>query len=325
MLMSLSFLEVLRLPQSMITFPKPTLTSVEDIKLKCDYFVDVQIWPLKQKVNPEAWLNNFEEHEIPFAAMLLNGFMYLSEEIVDSIYHSAFHELAAYLREASDTAFAVETKWKIFLERVILTYCTGETPGPTDSGFIFARKARQLLKMPEERIVPPERALELLATDDCPVVFVDDFVGSGNQFVETWHRKNQIGSFVGHSFATVLAIQPQSLVFYCPVVATTFGLSAIEGDCSGIRLAPAHILDPRYSALHPNSLIWPEELQSNAVEFLRNASARAGIPVDLDRVDDWRGFNEQGLALAFSHSVPDATLPIFYWDTPSWHPLIRRS
>ena len=37
------------------------------------------------------------------------------------------------------------------------------------------------------------------------------------------------------------------------------------------------------------------------------------------------GFNELGLTIAFQHSVPDATLPIFWSCTADWNPLYRRS
>jgi hypothetical protein len=42
-------------------------------------------------------------------------------------------------------------------------------------------------------------------------------------------------------------------------------------------------------------------------------------------VNDWQGFHKLGLALAFQHCVPDATLPLFYWEHNEWHPLIRRT
>lgn len=215
---------------------KPVLTSPEDVQLKCDYFVDVHLWPLKQVLNPEGWLKNFTEAELPYAGALLNAFLYFSELLVDTIYRSAFDDLVHHLRSASDTAFAVDTKWRAFQERVILTYSTGEIPNPTDSGYLFARKARQILGIPEERIVPPEQALELMAQEDRPIVFVDDFVGTGNQFVETWTRENQSGPVriaPSGSWNHMFDSNPNAL------------FDRLAGELNRFGLAYLHIVEPR--------------------------------------------------------------------------------
>jgi hypothetical protein len=304
---------------------KPVLTTKDDVLRKCAYFIDVQLWPLKNRVNPDGWLKNFTADELQYATMLLNGFFYLSEGVVDAVYRSAFRDLVTFLRDPSDTAFAVETKWRVFKERLLLTYCTGEDPNPTDSGLLFARKARQILNIPEERIVTPTVALERMATEGRPVAFVDDFVGSGAQFLQTWHRRTKAGPLAGHSFASFASINPPVQAFYCPLVATSTGMKAIKDTCQGAVVSPAHVLNSRYSAIDPDSLIWPSELQLGAYKFLREASIRAGIPEDVSRTDDWRGFHQLGLTLAFFHSVPDATLPLFYWEQNGWTPLIRRT
>src|SRR5947208_14205280 len=46
---------------------------------------------------------------------------------------------------------ALPISWRAFVDSVIVTRVTGEIPSDTDSGYTFARKARQLLGIPEER------------------------------------------------------------------------------------------------------------------------------------------------------------------------------
>lgn len=41
-------------------------------------------------------------------------------------------------------------------------------------------------------------------------------------------------------------------------------------------------------------------------------------------VNDVQGFGRQGLALAFSHGIPDACPAFFYWETETWKPLKKR-
>ena len=194
----------------------------------------------------------------------------------------------------------------------------------TDSGFAFARKARQVLGIREEQILSPDRAAaELYSGPIRPVVFVDDFVGSGNQFLETWERGVKISNTISISFRQLSLLRGTEF-YYCPLVCTEFGYKRLRSSCSRLMLNPAHVLSASYSALHKESLIWPDHLRSTAADFLRTASGRAGIPDNGGGVGDWRGFNSLGLTIAFAHSVPDATLPIFYWKENGWSALVRQ-
>jgi hypothetical protein len=299
---------------------RPSLSSTEDVLIKCNFFVDTQLWPLKHVLNPEGWMSNFNDDERPYAAMLLNSFIYLSESLVNQIYIATISDLAG----TSNLDVATD-HWKIYRENVLVTFITGETPNLTDSGRIFARKARQLLGIPQENIVDPQVALELHISNDRPVLFVDDFVGTGLQCVETWKREIPTGRYEGASFDKVQKHGNPAACHYTPLVCTQIGKETIRAHCPELNLRPGHLLGSHYSALTRDSIVWPEDLFDTAVNVLRSMSLRAGIPEDLNVRNDWRGLFEQGLCLAFYHSVPDATLPIFFWEENGWIPLIRKN
>ena len=66
-------------------------------------------------------------------------------------------------------------------------------------------------------------------------------------------------------------------------------------------------------------------MRAEGQAWIADASRRGGVPdTNGAQPGDWRGFAKLGLALAFEHGVPDATLPLFYWDGPGWEPLMRR-
>ena len=289
---------------------------------KCTDFVDFQLWPLNTNLNPEAWLPNFGAAEIEHAVHLLNSFMYFSETLVDHIFASAFRNLSNLLFSTAGTFSNTQKIWAAFVRQVLVTYVTGEVPNASDSGYLFARKARQVLQLPENQIVTPPEALEVLTQNpSTPIVFVDDFVGSGNQFIATWERKYQFAS-QDLSFSDLSIPGPQ--VFYCPAFCTEYGLGNINRKCPTVAVNAGNFLSKRYSALDVELLVWPEHLRSSASDFLRTASERAGIPDTNGAQDDWRGFHKLGLAIAFSHSVPDATIPLFYWEQNGWSPLVHR-
>jgi hypothetical protein len=286
---------------------------------KCDYFVETQLWPLEQQLDPRAWLSNFKGTELPYAEALLNSFVYLSNAMCDALLVSNFNKLSLHCAKSSrDDA---DVLWREFREKCVVTFVQGETPNSSDSGLAYARKARQLLGISEDRILPPGEALTLLTRRSAMhVIFVDDFVGSGQQFIHTWHRKySHLG---GRSFADQHKLGPHKY-YYCPLVCTQIGANSINKYCNGISLEPSYVLDHHYSALDANSVLWPTSCRSGGPEFVRSASLRAGIAED-NSVDDWRGFHHLGLALAINDNVPDATLPLFRWEQNGWKPLMRR-
>jgi hypothetical protein len=298
---------------------------IQFILAKCDYFSEVSVWPLQQKLSPTRWLSNFDRADRHLAAHLLNAFLYFSEPMVDQMFAAAVQGISSLVIQFEASFFRIQSDWKAFLDSAIVTYVTGESPSPTDSGQLFSRKARQVVGIPEPSIVSPQDAVVRLLTDlPRPVIFVDDFVGSGSQFVHTWRRLIRAPGGADVSFEKLAAIARHKF-YYCPLLCTGLGLRRIGGECPAVTLVPAHVVPPRYNALAPDSVVWPPHLLPQGSAFIERYSAAAGIPDQPGAVDDWRGFAGLGLAIGFSHSVPDATLPLFYWEENGWIPLIRRT
>jgi hypothetical protein len=286
---------------------------------KCEFFADVQVWPLHKDLNPELWLTNFQSHEREHALALLNSFLYFNAYQIKQLFNVGFQRLSCLLMRNGEPFINTQAAWRDFFDTCIITRVTGEAPSDTDSAFHFARMARQVLNVDEDRILSPESTLSsLLNKTPSAVIFVDDFVGSGEQFIKTWNREVNIsGSLV--SFSKIAAIIGSQFI-YCPIICTEYGANRITASCPQAILSPTHFLGGEYSALTKDSILWPSHLKDSAVDFIRNASVRAGIPEP-----DWKGFHALGLAIAFEHSVPDATLPFFYWNRNKWHPLILRT
>jgi len=289
---------------------------------KCDYFTEVQLWPLWKEINPRLWLSNFLESEQRHARYLLNAFLYMSAPVVEQIVLDSVEILSCGVTLPVKPVSASLKRWQDFVDGMRVVLVRGEVPSPTDSAYMFSRIARDSLGLPEDRILDvPEALRQLKSGLNAPIVFLDDFVGSGDQFIETWTFEWPVdGSAL--SFETLAP--GRGPFFYCPVLATTYGIGEIEKHCSNVSVVPGHALPPHYSAFHPDSLLWPDDLRSTAEEVIRAASVRAGIP-DLDGGSgDWRGYHKLGLAVGFAHGVPDAALPIYWWESETWNPLKKR-
>ena len=126
-----------------------------------------------------------------------------------------------------------------YIRETAFVICEGERPRPTDSGHIFARKLRDRFGIPEDQIFRPRFALEQRSMFS-RFVFIDDFAGSGNQFIETWRTKHNV-SGTQMSYAD-LSKQSKLVFAYCCCIATTKAREAVELEAPSVALCPAHQL-----------------------------------------------------------------------------------
>ena len=291
------------------------------------FFVNAQLWPRATRFDPKGWLENFDARDQKFAIRLLEGFTYFSSELVEALFRGAFQNLSQLVVQNKDNYFSASAQWTQFVESAIVVRVEDHHSSDADSGFIFTRMARDIVGVYEEQILPPAKALERLrATPRGNVIFVDDFVGSGEQFENTWTKTHRLSNHAVASFKSLVAtIGSHSVGFYyCPLICTEIGRQHISGACPLVKVVPAHILPDTYSALSGNSVIWRDDMKIDGPDFVERASAKAGIPLRDGQEGCWKGYRKLGLALAFAHGWPDATLPIFTHQANGWKPLLKR-
>lgn len=281
------------------------------------YLSRIRQWPsIPEEVNPSRWLNGFAPEHKDHALALLDSFVFISARQTQKLFTSTFHALSSELTAAEATYHAKRDKWRSFLKDVVITAPTGEQPNPSDSGFIFQRFARTALRVSEDQLV---NVSELRATIEAvgprPVVLVDDFAGSGNQFIETWTRR--MWPTGPQSLAELTAAHGLE-VYYLPLICTTQAAQRLATEASDVRLRPCHVLTEAYSASHPESVVFPEDLRGSVPNFIREASARAGITLYPN------GFCGLELAVAFEHSIPDANLGVLWSEESAWFPLMTK-
>jgi hypothetical protein len=291
------------------------------------FFVKAQLWPRAARFDPKGWLENFDAGDQKYAIRLLEGFTYFSSELVEALFCGAFQNLSQLVVQNKDNYFSASAQWNQFLESAIVVRVEGHYSSDADSAFIFTRIARDMVGIQEEQILPPAKALERLrATPRGNVIFVDDFVGSGEQFENMWTKIHQLSDLAVASFKSLVAtIGSHSVGFYyCPLVCTEVGYQHILGTCPLVKVVPAHILPDTYSALSDNSVIWRDDMRVAGPDFVKRASDKARIPFRDGQEGCWKGYRKLGLALAFAHGWPDAILPIFTHQENGWKPLLKK-
>ncbi len=293
---------------------------VEEVLTKCDVLKSAGFWPSEPKIRPRAWLQNFDDVDLGIAAFLLDKFTFYNHNLSDMLLVSSYNSIGDGLSKGPKAPNSGELIQS--LNNAILAPISGEIPNPTDSGYLMCRNARQVLDIPEESIVDHKCAIEH-ASHKGTVVFIDDFVGSGDQFMKTWTRK--YGKQNPRSF---LDIQRDIgfTAIYIALVSTDVGLDTIHRNAPKVAVCVTHILNQK-SALH--GVIDGSGLQKNDIlKFLVKYSTRLKPkePYIANNNDYLSlGYHQLGLLFGFEHSIPDATLPIF-WSPGinNWEPLVER-
>lgn len=290
---------------------------IAEVLAKCEVLKRAGMWPSEPRMRPRLWLRNFDEQDRAIAAALLDKFTFYSSDLTDALLVASFNALG----DGQPKSMAPRTRHQLVdaINSAVFTPVLGEQPDPTDSGNFLCRRTRQLL-FPTASAVCIDAALDH-AYQGRPVVFVDDFVGSGDQFMSTWTRHQH-----GRSFEEAERMT-QFMPIYVALVATNFGLSKIRRCAPKVAVSVSHLLETRSTLVGIANANC--ELGSSIDALLTKYADRLRPREDYIAGNDlYRkyGYKERKLLMAFEHSVPDATLPIF-WSPgePNWEPLIERT
>ncbi|OAV63850.1 hypothetical protein Barb6XT_03023 [Bacteroidales bacterium Barb6XT] len=290
---------------------------------KATFFRSLQVWPLDEVLNYKGWLNNFSDpEERKIACLILDFFMFYPKNMLNQMLKSVVG-YAGYIFASHFSDWEHDD----FKNRCIYSFIPGETINPTDSGHIYVRKLRNSLGIPEERIVAYSELYSILenSTTNFPVIFVDDFVGSGAQCDKAWNDNR--GGLRRYTLSEIATTSGHKFV-YAPLIVNKMGYDRICNECTGLTLVPSHILNDEYNLFNQKCICWKGDidLYDKGTQLIIEKSRDLGIPsTNGDEVIDVKGFGEQGLALAFDDDgVPDAIPAIFYWCADNWTPLIKK-
>ena len=284
------------------------------------YYRETQLWPLADVLNFEQWIENFAEgEEQDIAKRILDFFIYIPDRLINQMLATVIGKCGYYFKKERGI-------WSNddFKNNCWYSFIPGEELKPTDSGYVFNRKLRDIIHIPENRIVRySEIKTELAKTTNQNVILVDDFVGSGHQTYVAWLRKKNVTDKSLYE----LTVSNNHKVIYAPLIVNEVGYNKIITYCLNLGLVYVHLLNNHYSLFDKDCPCWEGnmDLYNKAVKLIENKSSALGIPhTGGKNVIDYKGYREQGLAIAFEHGMPDACPPIFYWETADWKPLIKK-
>jgi hypothetical protein len=271
------------------------------------------IWPWRFDVFA-AWLSNFDAGEDEYIALqLIDSLIVRSEGMAIAAFSKLLTtDLLEYLIERNVVSPKMDIRaWRKQLKD---GRCTNIQFLPIrldgDEGESGGAIFRQLSTLINTNKLSRDRGnIEA-------VILIDDFLGSGSQLNE----------FISSAKPQIINCNN---VVYCPLMATSYGLSNTSKDQPGIKVIPAEIISEDQSLFPPNcDDDYFKNDRENKVITVRKHYDNMKEKYASRGMMYWDGRDEKYLPIAFEWGCPNQTPAIFWMEhTPkssSWQQLFCR-
>ena len=288
---------------------------------RCEDLITAGIWGGLHINRFRRWLNNFlTDEERYFSACVLDALIYRSDDQTLALTRQLFQRVLPDMTRKSAPVRGSVDDWVDQLKvqhpqadpHVRLVPVIGPGDPPTKSGFLVARALKRYLRIDPNWIIWPAGVGNAIASGVDIIVFIDDFLGTGDQF-EAFANSTGVASRFGDAYT-----------IYAPLAAHETGIKKLGQVFPGLRVAAAETLDASGSLFDPTSRTFDDETNTaqDALDFYLNLLQTKNIQLT---GPERRGYGQLELAYTFQHAAPDNCLPIFWWNqTKNWMPLFDR-
>jgi len=276
-------------------------------KIKCE------IWSGLDVGRIEKWFGNFiSDEERLLAACLLDSLIYRSESQFKSQLFSIFTSPELKVDPDKKSDFDIISLLRSEKEESIhIIPVIRHNDPPTKSGPLVLRYAQRSLRFHNKRLKWPSQIEGIVDTSKV-VILLDDFIGTGTQFVSFAKRT---------ALHQILEIPNAPVIYYCVTAAHEKGLEKIAEELPGIRVISSEVLGNDNSPFTPEG--WknyePHFSLDDALSTYKSICKR--FPFLNKHPFGWGNL---GLAYSFHHATPNNTLPIYWKYGDGWNSLLDR-
>ena len=306
-------------PAHTFSVPPDGESYVSNIIDRCYDLIDTAVWQGIDKARLNAWLANFSDsmEERYFACVVLDALIYRSHDQTLSLLVQLFQRVLPDLHRKAWPGVTGINDWIVALQNPNVDCGTRLVPvirdddPPTKSGPLVARLLKRHLRLREDWMIWPWQVSDALKQGVSMFVFIDDFLGTGWQF---------------RGFLDRMRLNEhlkQARFLYAPLVAHTKGLAALSKEAPEIKCSAVEILEEHHGLFSKDGYFFRDGVNSpkSAREFYLQLLHRHG----LTRLGKKAfGYGRLGVACAFEHAAPNASLPLLWLDANGWTPLFDR-
>ena len=246
-------------PSTQFTVPSSGGAYIEQILERSEALIATGIWAGLTSNRLRTWWKNFSTPEEKyFGACVLDSLVFRSRDQTIALMTQLFQRSLPDLSRKALPTLGFQDNWMEALSGVAdpeirLVVVIKPHDNPTKSGPILARMYRRHLKIHPDWIIWPWRMNDPANSNVKSFVFIDDFVGTGEQFCEfTEHFK--IDGLFGSRYC-----------IYAPLVAHIEGIKEISMKYPKLNLCTVEELDYTYGLFKPESPCFDDGTNSPAI------------------------------------------------------------
>lgn len=266
-----------------------------------------------------GWHDGFRGREqLYFAACLLDSLIYRTPGQFSASLASLFrggvaHACSSHIVIEHDLSLVplLQDRWKDPLIRLVPVI--SDFDPPSKSGPLVMRRLKKEIGIADKWMIWPWKIREAVDQGVKLIILVDDMMGSGSQ-IEEFCIKEKIQESAG-----------SAKVIYAPTVAHQAGIKHMNTIWPALEIVTSELLTEEHNFFcqeNWNKLSQGKIAASNAQDFYANSILpqigfrKGSVPA--------LGYGELALCFGFSHSTPNNTLPIFWYETNTWPSLLER-
>lgn len=275
--------------------------------------IEARIWDSISMEQLESWLRNFESDE----ERLLSGLM------LESLIFRSSAQTKALLYNAIESVLpniVIDNPWAVIENESYLDVLTSrnelkhqirlvpvirDSDPPTKSGPLVARLYRRHVNVSDKFMIWPWQIKESYEKKVSLFVFIDDVVGTGEQFSE-FLRQYKLDQYADAIFV------------YVPLLACHKGIENIQREFPFLRVGAVETIGNEYCFLNRPKVKDISDIE----ELYLKVEARKVNKRLLKKMS--LGYKQLGLTFSFSHSTPNSSLPLYWYQDDKFTPLVRR-
>ncbi|MCF6142422.1 hypothetical protein L1S34_14090 [Flavobacterium sp. K77] len=295
----------------MMELPKDWKIYSNAIRDRCRDLIQYKIWSGIELVQFNKWRNNFKtDEEKYFSACVLDSLIYRSNQQTYSLIEDMlFKNLNNLFRtlgytEIIDFPNNMTTHIKDPLIRFV-PVITRFDPVTKSSNEIL-RFMKRYFYISEQWIINPWNIEEEVKKGVKIFIFIDDFLGTGQQFDDAITYSN-LGQLIKNN-----------TFIYATLLAHENGIKFLEIEHPLVQIVQSEKLSNSSHSFFYN--YFPKN-EMEAKNFYVEMIQKRGIT--LSSGNEY-GFGNLELTVAFEHAAPDNSLQILTYRTENWNPLFNR-
>ncbi|MDO8653488.1 MAG: hypothetical protein Q7R66_14985 [Undibacterium sp.] len=296
-------------------FNEDQLDYVDQVFDRAKRLIQARIWGEIKEHRLETWRGCFHNYGAELlGAYLLDNLCFRSRDQFFSMLDTLFLDFLNsrdFTKKTGLVDFLQSRPDATTTSALRIVPVIGLSAPPTKSGPYILRLAQRRYGIRSHWLCWPHQLQSIEGLSD--LIFVDDFCGTGEQFIE-FSRSIELDQICKKNSTLQIT--------YLVAAAHVEGIHKISMEFPFVHIKCAEKLGAINTVLSNECLdrYQISGFQAQIMAQYQDVVKRAGLPQGKIA----NGYGKLGLAYGFAHATPNNTLPIFWYETDNWTPLLER-